>query len=159
MKYLCVTVAVVLLFAASCGDDSPTKAKITEPESSPYSGFFWISDTLDNNSCAVTAPPGGYVNVTVMGNYILFSGFAGTWEESKAHGCGMSPETKAPINLSKECYGYYTTVFGITYYDYNSFVGYYHVDYRYSAGCNSQPCSFTYRIGGRRLLERNAVPE
>ena len=147
--YLAALAAALALI--SCFDDDPVKTKNDDPDPiSPYSGTFSITDTLDQNSCAVAAPIGAIVNIIVEGDSIYFGGFWGNWNEGTLTGAGISEEVTIPVD-PPDCFSHYTVTFSITYTDADTFYGTYGSSFRKDPGCtNPDPCSFLYRIRGVR---------
>ncbi len=143
--FLSFLTILALLALTGCGDD-PAKPK---PQPT-YSGTFIIADTLSFNDCAIPAPLGYSVNVTVAGDSIVFAGFHGSWDPVEKRGQGVSPEVTVPVT-PPTCNAYYTVTFDITYTDYDHFYGTYRADYTKDPTCpNPDPCYFEYRIGGTR---------
>jgi hypothetical protein len=139
---------VALLLAAGCfGDDDKDPA---EPDASPYSGSFVVADTLDYSDCAVEAPLGMIVHVTVAEDAITFAGFAGTWDAQTLRGYGVTAPATVPIDPDEDCYGTYVVTFDIRFSDPDSFTGTYAVANTYTEGCGAPDCAYAYRIGGRR---------
>jgi hypothetical protein len=140
---------VLLAAGAGCFGDDDDKGP-AEPEVSDYTGSFLVADTLDYNTCMVTAPLGAVVNVVVAGDAISFAGIPESWDEQTLRGLGATAPTTVPINIQENCYGTYVASFDIRFSDPDSFVGTYAVTYTYTAGCQAPDCEYGYRIGGRR---------
>jgi hypothetical protein len=146
-----ILLAILALCLGCFGDDDDGPAG---PEAPVYSGTFAIADTLEANSCDLTAPLGAQVNVTVSGDAITFAGIDGAWDADELRGQGSSAPTTVPINPTEDCYGTYVASFDIVFDDEDHFHGRYEVGYSYTAGCGAPDCGYDYRIGGTRPLAR-----
>ncbi len=153
MKKALILLLVLSVSLAACSDDTTTNADDPDDdvEVSPYTGSFALDAELTSNSCAVPAPPGSYVNITVIGDTVItFGTIVGDWDSLATSGEGTSPETTVPVD-PPECYAYYTVTFYVDFSDYNNFTGTYSASYTKDEVCpNPEPCSFEYAITGSR---------
>ncbi|MBN2069966.1 MAG: hypothetical protein JW814_00805 [Candidatus Krumholzibacteriota bacterium] len=152
MKYLLIVSLVLSLSLAACFDDNPSKPKDGDEEDiSPYTGTFTLDFELLSNTCAIPAPPGNTVNITIIGDSLItFGTVAGDWDSLTTSGSGVSDETTVPV-IPPDCYSYYTVTFNITFSDLDNFTGTYGASYRKDEECpNPDPCSFEYSITGTR---------
>ncbi|MBN2184518.1 MAG: hypothetical protein JW746_04245 [Candidatus Krumholzibacteriota bacterium] len=152
MKQVLITLMILSISLAACSDSNPSKPDDdNEEENSPYTGSFSLVSEIYENDCAVSAPPGSYVNITVIGDSVItFGTIVGDWDSLETSGGGTSEETTIPV-LLPDCYAYYTVTFYVEFSDYDNFTGTYGASYRKDDECpNPEPCSFLYTITGSR---------
>ena len=152
MKKALILLMVLSVSLAACSDDNPTNPDDDDDiEVSPYTGSFALDYEITFSTCAVPAPPGSFVNITVIGDtMITFGTIIGDWDSLATSGGGTSPETTVPV-IPPDCYAYYTVTFYVDFSDYDNFTGTYGASYTKDAACpNPEPCSFEYHITGSR---------